>query len=58
MKLEEVYTCDGSCLGSEYVNIGGVQQSTRDAIIQLVSLDEEVDALNQEAVEKLKELRK
>ena len=42
MKLETVYDKDGNVLGSEYVNLIGLQLSTTRAINQIFYLEETV----------------
>ncbi len=43
MKLIEVYGNDGNALGGEWVDLSGLQQDTKSAILQLIFLDETVD---------------
>ena len=45
-KVKTVYDCGGECLGDEWVDLSGLQESTKEAILQIIYLDETVDALN------------
>lgn len=38
--MRTVYDNGGECLGDEFVNLAGLQQSTKDAIQQMVHLEE------------------
>ena len=44
--MKTVYDCGGECLGDEWVDLSGLQESTKEAILQIIYLDETVDALN------------
>ena len=44
--METVYDNGGECLGDEYINLGGLMEDTRIAILQMVYLDETLDVLN------------
>ena len=43
MDEKEVYTNDGEYLGSQWVDLSGLQESTRIAVLQLIYLDKTVD---------------
>ena len=44
--MKTVFDCEGECLGDEWVDLSGLQETTRHAILQMIYLDETVDALN------------
>ena len=39
-KMRTVYDNGGECLGDEFVNLAGLQPSTKEAIQQMIYLDE------------------
>ena len=43
MKLIKTYDCSGRCLGEEFVDLSKLQQSTKEAILQMIYLDETLD---------------
>lgn len=46
MKIVDAYDEGGEFLGDEYVNLAGLQEDTKKAIIQLMHLDKTVDIYN------------
>jgi len=45
-KLATVYDEGGEFLGDEYVDLSGLQEDTKNAILQLMYLDKTVDIYN------------
>ena len=46
MKIQKVYDNGGECLGDEWIDLSGLQQDTKLAIIQIIYLDDTVDIMN------------
>ena len=46
--METVYDNGGECLGNEFIDLYGLQESTKKAILQMVDLDKTVDSLLEE----------
>lgn len=44
--MKTVYDNGGECLGNEFIDLSDLQESTKDAILQMVYLDETLDVLN------------
>ena len=40
--MKKVYDCGGEYLGNEWVDLSGLQEDTRKAILQMIYLDETV----------------
>ncbi len=39
-KNKRVFTSDGHCLGSEYIDLDGLEVGTKEAVYQLIYLDD------------------
>ena len=44
--METVYDESGECLGEEWVDLSGLQEDTRAAILQMIDMDETIDILH------------
>ena len=51
MKIQNVYTSGGECLGDEYVDLSGLQKDTKLAIIQMIYLDERLDIMDKSLIQ-------
>ena len=45
--MKTVYDNGGECLGDEFIDLSGLQESTKHAILQMVYLDNTLDVLNE-----------
>jgi hypothetical protein len=43
--MEKVYSCDGECLGDEYVNLQGVGLESKKAILHIAYTDMIIDKM-------------
>ena len=46
METMTVYDNGGECLGDEYIDLSTLQSGTKEAILQLIYLDETIDVMN------------